>query len=375
MKIALIHAQPGANASTDEHARRVAAHLAARKDAVTCVTNEKCEPLAPGVLMETLKPFSLSASGRAKAFDSAAETWCAKQKFDVVYSLGRTSKADVLMLSEGVRETRLELAKDSALAKSSEERTALELEARGMSRERSRFVAVPSELVGKDAMKRHHVLPESIRLIRPGVDLDLYSPTRREQDGAAARQALGLDASAFVVAFVADDWRVNGFDRLFKVWDAVSASRASARLVVAGSDPERASHEKSVLASRCKDTVRFLPDRTGLARIHYAADLFVLPTRYDAFSRAGLAALACGLPVVTTATNGLAELIDEDVNGVALFGDDVRQTLYQQLLSWTKPERARAARDSARAAAERCPLESEARETASVIDEAARAPA
>jgi len=372
MKIALIHAQPGANASTDEHARRVAAHLVARKDAVTCVTNEKCDPLAPGVAMETLKPFSLSASGRAKAFDSAAETWCAKQKFDLVYSLGRTSKADVLMLCEGVRDTRNELAKDSALAKSSEEKSALEIETRGMSRERAKLVAVPSELVGKDAMKRHHVLPESIRLVRPGVDLDLYSPTRREQEGPAARKALGLDANAFVVAFVADDWHVNGFDRLFKVWDAVSGSRASARLVVAGSDPERAAHEKMVAASRCKDTVRFVPAPADVARILHAADLFVLPTRYDAFSRAGLAAMACGLPVVTTATNGLAELVDEDVNGVALFGDDVRQTLYQQLLSWTKPERARSARDASRSAAERCPFESEARAAADAIDEAAR---
>ena len=370
MKIALIHAQPGANASTDEHARRVAAHLVARRDAVTCVTNEKCEPPATGVVMETLKPFALSAAGRAKAFDSAAETWCTNRGFDAVYSLGRTSKSDVLMLCEGVRDTRLELARESALAKSSEEKTVLELEARGMARERSKLVAVPSELVGKDAMKRHHVLLESIRLVRPGVDLDRYSPTRREQDGAVSRQALGLDASAFVVAFIANGWEVNGFDRLFKVWDAVSASRANARLVVAGSDPERATHERLVAASRCKDTVRFLPLAIALDRILYASDLFVLPTRYDAFSRAGLAAMACGLPVVTTATNGLAELVDEDVNGVALFGDDVRQTLYQQLLTWTKPERARAARDASRSAAERCPLESEGLAAASAIDEA-----
>jgi len=370
MKIAVVHAHPGTQADTDEHARRVVAHLAARGDQVTVVANERAEPLAPGTRVETLKPFALSAAARAKSFDSAAESWCAKEKFDVVYSLGRTSKSDVLRISEGVRQTRIELAPDSEYAKSAEEKAVLEIEARGMQRDRAKFVAVSSELVGKDAMKRHHVLPELIRLVRPGVDLETYSPARRAANGAAARSALGLDAGAFVVAFVADGWQVHGFDRLFKVWDAVSASRASARLLVGGIDADAANHQKSVAASRCKDTVRFVPAGTELARVLHAADLFVLPTRYDAFSRAGLAALACGLPVVTTATNGLAELIDEDVNGVALFGDDVRQTLYQQLLSWTKPERARAARDSARAAAERCPLESEARETARAIDEA-----
>ncbi len=374
MKIAVIHARPGANADTDEHARRVVAHLVARGDEVTCVMNERADPPATGAHVEVLKPFALSAAGRAKGFDTAAEAWCAKAKLDVVYSLGRTSKSDVLRLSEGVRQTRIELAADSEYAKSSEERAVLEIEARGMARDRARLVSVPSELVGKDAMKRHHVLPESIRLVRPGVDLDLYSPARREANAAAARGALGVDANTFVVAFVADGWQLNGFDRLFKVWDAVSASRANARLLVAGNDSNSPATEKMVSSSRCKDSLRFVPANTELARILHAADLFVLPTRYDAFSRAGLAALACGLPIVTTATNGLAELIEEDVNGVALFGDDVRQTLYQQLLSWTKPERARGARESARSAAERCPLESEAIETARALDEVASTP-
>jgi UDP-glucose:(heptosyl)LPS alpha-1,3-glucosyltransferase len=372
MKIAVLHARPGANADTDEHARRVVAHLATRGDDVTCVTNERTEILAPATHVEVLRPFGLSAAGRAKAFDAAAQAWCGKARPDVVYSLGRTSSAHVMRLSEGVRQTRIELAPDSEFAKSAEERALVDIEARGMQRENARLVAVPSELVGKDAMKRHHVLPESIRLARPGVDLEGFSPTLHASSSSASRTALGLDLEAFVVAFVADGWSLHGFDRLFKVWDAVSASRPKARLLVAGSDANPAAHQKQVAASRCKDTVRFLPEGTDLARVLHASDLFVLPTRYDAFSRAGLAALACGLPVVTTATNGLAELIDEDVNGVALFGDDVRQTLYQQLLSWTKPERARAARDASRAAAEKCPLESEARDTARVFDEVAQ---
>jgi glycosyltransferase involved in cell wall biosynthesis len=370
MKIALLHPRPGADASADEHARRVAAHLASRGDAVTVVAHGAFD--AGGAPVESLKPFALTAAGRVQAFDAAAGAWCAKQKVDASYALGGVSQASVLHLVEGVRETRLELAKDDPLAKSSEEKALLALEARGVARERSRLVAVPSELVGKDAMKRHHVLPELVRLVRPGVDLDRLTPGRRDGERAAARAALGLDASACVAAFVADGWHLHGLDRLLKVWDAVSASRPAARLVVAGRDADRASHEKAVAASRARDVVRCAPAGADAERVLLAADLFVLPTRYDAFSRAGLAALALGLPVVTTATNGLAELIEEDVNGVALFGDDVRQTLYQQLSTWTKPERARAAAGAARAAAERCPLAAEARAAADAIDAAAR---
>ena len=46
-----------------------------------------------------------------------------------------------------------------------------------------------------------------------------------------------------------------------------------------------------------------------------AADLAVLPTMYDPFSNVCLEAMACGLPVVTTAENGASELIHPGENG------------------------------------------------------------
>ena len=46
----------------------------------------------------------------------------------------------------------------------------------------------------------------------------------------------------------------------------------------------------------------------------------VLPTRYDPFSNATLEALACGCPVLTTQTNGAAEVIDPGRTGL-LFED------------------------------------------------------
>jgi glycosyltransferase involved in cell wall biosynthesis len=42
-----------------------------------------------------------------------------------------------------------------------------------------------------------------------------------------------------------------------------------------------------------------------------AADLLALPTRHDPFANVTLEALACGLPVVTTACNGATEQVGE----------------------------------------------------------------
>jgi len=97
----------------------------------------------------------------------------------------------------------------------------------------------------------------------------------------------------------------------------------------------------------------------------------VLPTHYDAFSIPTLEALAAGMPVITTGANGACELIEEDRSGIALYGDDVRQTLYRELVGWTKPERSAEGGRIARAAAETLTLEREAREALAVLDEAA----
>ena len=51
-----------------------------------------------------------------------------------------------------------------------------------------------------------------------------------------------------------------------------------------------------------------------------AGDVFVLPTAYDAFANVCLEAMACGLPVITTAANGAAELIRDGENGYVLKG-------------------------------------------------------
>jgi glycosyltransferase involved in cell wall biosynthesis len=52
-----------------------------------------------------------------------------------------------------------------------------------------------------------------------------------------------------------------------------------------------------------------------MGSIHHAADLFVLPTRYEAFCLAIVEALASGVPVITTDVPGARDLILDGVNG------------------------------------------------------------
>ena len=56
--------------------------------------------------------------------------------------------------------------------------------------------------------------------------------------------------------------------------------------------------------------------------LYGAADIFVLPTKYDPFSNSCLEAMATGLPVITTVQNGVAEIIEDGSSGFVLKNPD-----------------------------------------------------
>ena len=66
------------------------------------------------------------------------------------------------------------------------------------------------------------------------------------------------------------------------------------------------------------DRVRVAPATDQIERYYAAADVFVFPTPYDAFGMVISEAMACGLPVVTAATAGAAEIIERGCTGLVI---------------------------------------------------------
>jgi len=55
-----------------------------------------------------------------------------------------------------------------------------------------------------------------------------------------------------------------------------------------------------------------------MAECYAAADVFVLPTYYDACSLVVFEAMACGLPAITTICNGAAGIIENGKDGFVI---------------------------------------------------------
>jgi UDP-glucose:(heptosyl)LPS alpha-1,3-glucosyltransferase len=154
-----------------------------------------------------------------------------------------------------------------------------------------------------------------IRCVYNGVDTRHFSPRIRDEFRDATRARLGLAPREVAFLLVGTGVHRKGVLELLEAFGTIG--REPARVVVVGrrSGADDAAIAGTLMRLRLWSRV-ILQDFTSDPRPYYAAaDAFVLPTKFDPFSNATAEALACGLPVITSATNGVSELLTEGREG------------------------------------------------------------
>lgn len=115
-----------------------------------------------------------------------------------------------------------------------------------------------------------------------------------------------------------------GFDRLLGAFATVSPTFPNWRLQLLGDGPLREALQSEAERLGIAARVSFLGNVAEPAGHLAAAELFVLPSRYEGFPNALLEAMAAGLPVLAfDCPSGPAAIIRPNVDGVLVPADDV----------------------------------------------------
>ncbi|MGO1669913.1 MAG: N-acetyl-alpha-D-glucosaminyl L-malate synthase BshA [Sphingobacterium sp.] len=87
------------------------------------------------------------------------------------------------------------------------------------------------------------------------------------------------------------------------------------KLLLVGDGPDRRNVEELARDLDITDHIRFLGKQDAIEEILSIADLFIMPSGSESFGLAGLEAMACKVPVISSNTGGIPELNEDGFSG------------------------------------------------------------
>jgi len=192
----------------------------------------------------------------------------------------------------------------------------------------------------------HAHLPASHLVVIPnGIDV-----LRLAAAPPAPLADLHLDPSRRTVLFVGRLDPVKAVDVLLHALVPVLA-RHDAQLLIIGDGPERPRLEQLAGRLQLGGRVCFAGTRRDVPNWLKAADLFILPSRWEGLGVAALEAMAAGLPVIASRTDGLVDLIEHERTGLLVAPDDPAALAAAIVSLLDDPDRARRLSQAAQARA------------------------
>jgi glycosyltransferase involved in cell wall biosynthesis len=166
-----------------------------------------------------------------------------------------------------------------------------------------------------EALRRFYGRNGRFPVIWIGLDHTSFNPSRRISLRAEARRALEISTDRFVVLMIGNDWRNKGLPVLLEALAELRELPIDL-LVVGREDPQP--YRAMVREHALDDRIHFLGPRADVEFYYAAADAYAGPSLEDTFAQPPAEAMACGLPVIVSQTNGTAEIITHEADGLIL---------------------------------------------------------
>ena len=97
------------------------------------------------------------------------------------------------------------------------------------------------------------------------------------------------------------------------------------KLILVGDGPERSALEKISRESKYRNNIYFLGSLKSTKEVLNISDLFFLPSSTESFGLSALEAMACSVPVISTKTGGIPEVVIDGESGYLSEVGDVKE--------------------------------------------------
>ncbi|MCB9420715.1 MAG: glycosyltransferase family 4 protein [Ardenticatenaceae bacterium] len=168
------------------------------------------------------------------------------------------------------------------------------------------------------------VKSENIETMHHMIDFEKYNVPH---DRAWLRNEFGLAPDTPIITSAARLDKDKGFVRLVKAFAKVKQNKPEARLLICGLPSPGTDHDvlirQTVTDLNLENEVVFAGYRDDLPRIFAASDIFSQPIKYDASSLVILGAMVTGIPVVSSLSGSVPEVVVHQETGLLSEPDDI----------------------------------------------------
>jgi len=274
----------------------------------------------PGIAFHHVPIIRMSSPVKNLSFAYFSVRELSKIKCDIVHSMERILRQDIFRVSDGINPVQTLQNYPNPFVRKFKEmgprRLALHyLEHEIFQKNRSKFIMTNSKLVKEHIIEYYNVPSEKIHVIYNGIDTVRFNPEVKEKYRAVVRVKHGIRDDELLLFFASNDFKLK---RLRLILNAMLLlGKRNIKLMVAGNDNKKP-YVKWAATHGLEKQLIFLDHRKDMEQYYAACDVFVLPTLYDACANVCMESMACGVPVITTKTNGACELIENGHNGYVL---------------------------------------------------------
>ncbi len=173
-----------------------------------------------------------------------------------------------------------------------------------------RSIICNSYLVKEEILKFYPAIPqERLHVVHNGVEwFDYEKPFSKREKSTIPR-----------VLFIGHEWKRKGLE--FALQSISCIASHDFRMVVVGKERDPAHFITLARKYGLSDKVEFHPTPQPAQPFYQTSNIALLPSLYDPFANATVEALAMGLYVITTNSNGGSEVIIEGKNGSVIDHD------------------------------------------------------
>lgn len=202
-------------------------------------------------------------------------------------------------------------------------------------------VIAVSEGMAKDVLDAYPRLdPDRVHVVRNGIDTENWHAGPAADPADSALDAIGVDRSRPIVAFVGRITRQKGVGHLIA---AAHHFDPSIQLVLCAGAPDTpeiaAETERAVEELQQSRTgvfwVREMLPTEKIREILSAAQVFVCPSVYEPLGIVNLEAMACETAVVASDVGGIPEVVDDGVTGRLVHYNSYEPQVFEQSLAQT----------------------------------------